>query len=80
MSIDICPDYGDIVSELTKENEELQARIAELEEENETLKTACDILRGDNNLLFKRLMSIETPDDLQTLKIVYVKEGSEVQE
>lgn len=55
-------------------------RIAELEEENETLKTACDILRGDNNLLFKRLMSIETPGDLQTLKIVYVKEDSEVQE
>ena len=30
MSIDICPDYGDIVSELTKENEKLNARIAEL--------------------------------------------------
>lgn len=58
----------------------LDNRIAELEEENETLKTACDILRGDNNLLFKRLMSIETPDDLQTLKITYRKEDSEVQE
>ena len=31
MSIDICPDYGDIVSELTEENERLTARIAELE-------------------------------------------------
>ena len=31
MSIDICPDYGDIVSELTNENEKLEARIAELE-------------------------------------------------
>lgn len=60
--------------------ERYESAIAELEAENETLKTACDILRGDNNLLFKRLMSIETPDDLQTLKIVYVKEGSEVQE
>ena len=47
--------------------------IAELEEENEKLKTACDILRGDNNLLFKRLMSIETPNDLQKPKIVYGK-------
>ncbi len=27
MSIDICPDYGDIVSELTKENEKLQGEI-----------------------------------------------------
>ena len=32
MSIDICPDYGDAVSELTIENEKLKARIAELEE------------------------------------------------
>jgi len=31
MSIDICPDYGDSVSELTEENEKLTARIAELE-------------------------------------------------
>jgi predicted RNase H-like nuclease (RuvC/YqgF family) len=30
MSIDICPDFGDIVSELTAENEKLTARIAEL--------------------------------------------------
>ena len=33
MSIDICPDYGDSVSELTEENEKLNARIAELEAE-----------------------------------------------
>ena len=33
MTVDICPDYGDIVSELTKENERLTARIAELEGE-----------------------------------------------
>ncbi len=32
MSIDICPDYGDSVSELTEENEKLHARNAELEE------------------------------------------------
>jgi hypothetical protein len=31
MSIDICPDFGDIVSELTAENDKLNARIAELE-------------------------------------------------
>jgi chromosome segregation ATPase len=68
------------IDSLYEEGYKLQQRIAELEEENETLKTACDILRGDNNLLFKRLMSIETPGDLQTLKIVYVKEDSEVQE
>lgn len=63
-----------------EERKVLTARIAKLEEENETLKTACDILRGDNNLLFKRLMSIEIPNDLQTLKTVYGKEGSEVTE
>lgn len=78
---------SEIVSTLNQANannedeiELLKKRIAKLKEKNETLKTACDILRGDNNLLFKRLMSIETPDDLQTLKIVYGKEDSEVQE
>lgn len=63
-----------------EERKVLTARIAKLEEENETLKTACDILRGDNNLLFKRLMSIEIPNDLQTLKPVSGKEDSEVTE
>lgn len=47
MSIDICPDYGDIVSELITENEKLIARIAELEAENlelrKTLGWAYDI-------------------------------------
>ena len=55
MSIDICPDYGDSVSELTEENEKLNARIAELEAENEKtnyffrrLRMFCIFAHWDN--------------------------------
>lgn len=60
MSIDICPDYGDSVSELTEENEKLTARIAELEGKLAELIEAADkmydvteyILGGDTVEMF----------------------------
>ena len=53
MTVDICPDYGDIVSELTKENERLTARIAELETENTELKERVAML--DVTAVYKSL-------------------------
>ena len=67
MSIDICPDYGDIVSELTNENEKLEARIAELEAESERFAVHSEIEWQDN----------KSPNDTQTQTIVYGKESEE---
>ena len=67
MSIDICPDYGDIVSELTNENEKLEARIAELEAESERFTVHSDIERQDD----------KSPNDTQSSTIVYGKESEE---
>ena len=64
MSIDICPDYGDIVSELTNENEKLEARIAELEAESERFTVHSNIKRQDD----------KSPNDTQSSTIVYGKE------
>ena len=54
MSIDICPDYGDIVSELTNDwntrpiEDDLRNRIAELEAESERFTVHSDIERQDD--------------------------------
>jgi len=57
MSIDICPDYGDIVSELTNENEKLTAYIA-------TLKGVIEILedqqRETKNILIDKNLHIDS--------------------
>jgi len=54
-----------------------RARIAELEEQNKALEAACEILRSDNSILFKRLMAIKTPNNTKKNTIVYRREGEE---
>jgi len=51
MSIDICPDYGDSVSELTEENEKLNARIAELEEKQRWIPVSERLPECDKDVL-----------------------------
>ena len=71
MSIDICPDFGDIVSELTAENEKLTARIAELEAENIRLGIEYQRMRlalGDIAINSKRALK-ESPTDQPTARL-----------
>ena len=63
MSIDICPDYGDIVSELTNENEKLEARIAELELIIDKLVEGIDSLTSEFPLEIEYIEAIEVAKD-----------------
>ncbi len=61
------------IDSLYEEGYKLQQRIAELELENKKLFI-------HNSAMFKKLMSLDSPNDTQTQTIVYGKEDSEVQE